>query len=277
LPPETQEQDRPTIVPRERRSLTTVDKCVRILTVLADAPAALDVSEIVANAGLPRSTAYRHIAALRSHGLVESDPELDGYRLGTRILDLAASMDRKSLHDLALPHMESISRRTGETVVLCGLRANTGVCLEKVEGHHALRVSYELGDTYPLHAAATGKAIFAYLSAEERKRVIDSIGLPRRTDTTITNAAALLTELETIRAQGYAESRGESISGTIGIAAPIFGRSGHVAASIGISAPEHRAEGPRHAAMIELLLHAAATLTQELGGPARDETIRPPC
>lgn len=248
-------------------TLNTLEKCVQILTLFGDATPTLSVAEIAEIMDLPRSTAYRYVSALRKHGLLEADLSLGRYRLGTKILDLAASMDRKSLYDLALPYMERISRETGETVILCGLRENVGVCMEKVEGHHALRVSYELGDTYPLHAAATGKAILAFLDSAERQRVIEAIGLPRLTETTITDLAKLRTELAKIRKKGYAESHGESIVGTRGLAAPIFSRSGHVSASIGVSAPEHRVHGASRTKMIGLLLTAAKALTQGLDAP----------
>jgi len=247
------------------QNLSTLERCVKILTLFSESTPTLQVHEIAATLQLPRSTAYRYVAALRSSGLLEPDPENGGYHLGYKILDLAASMQRSSLHDLALAHMERISRETGETVILCGLRENAGFCMEKVEGHHALRVSYELGDTYPLHAAATGKAILAFLAAEEQRRVIDAVGLPKLTETTITDASALRKELAKIRRTGFAESYGESLAGTRGIAVPIFSRIGHITASIGISAPEHRAEGANRDRMIELLLAAAETLTQDLG------------
>ena len=247
------------------QNLSTLVKCVQILTLFSEATPTLLVHEIAGLLELPRSTAYRYIAALRSTGLVEPDPENGGYRLGLKILDLAASMQRTSLHDLALPHMERISSETGETVILCGLRDNVGICIEKVEGHHALRVSYELGDTYPLHAAATGKAILAFIDGAEQSRVLEAIGLPALTDTTITDPSALRKELAKIRKAGYAESYGESIVGTRGVAAPIFSRIGRVAASIGISAPEHRAGGANRDRIIRLLLAAAEALTQDLG------------
>jgi len=234
------------------QNLSTLEKCVQILTLFSEATPTLLVHEIAGVLQLPRSTAYRYIAALRSNGLVEPDPDNGGYRLGLKILDLAASMQRTSLQDLALEHMERISRETGETVILCGLRENVGICMEKVEGHHALRVSYEMGDTYPLHAAATGKAILAFLDATDQGRVLDAIGLPHLTDTTITDASALRKELAKIRK----------------VAAPVFSRIGHVAASIGISAPEHRVEGANRERMIEVLLATAATLTQGLGPAA---------
>jgi len=251
----------------ERPTLNTLEKCVQILTLFGEATQTLTVAEIAKIMDLPRSTAYRYIAALRTHGLIELDPEIGGHRLGMKILDLEAGMDRKSLYDLALPYMQRISRETGETVILCGLRENVGVCMEKVEGHHALRVSYELGDTYPLHAAATGKAIFAHLVASEQQRVIDAIGLHRLTDTTITDPKRLRDELAKIRKDGFAESHGESIAGTRGLAAPIFSRTGYVSASIGISAPEHRVRGSSRKKMISLVVEAAKALTQGLEAP----------
>jgi len=251
--------------------LNTLEKCVRILTLFSEAAQTLQVSEIADQLGLPRSSAYRYISALRAHNLIEVDPDDGGYRLGPAILDLAASMQRKPLHDLSLPHMKRISRETGETVILCGIRENAGVCLEKVEGHHALRVSYELGDSYPLHAAATGKVILAFLGADEQERVLRLAGLPQITDRTITDPRKLRQKLAKIRKDGYAESFGESIMGTRGMAVPIFARSGHVVASIGVSVPEHRAQGANRERIVQLLLQAAEAVTNGLATTVRSQ------
>lgn len=242
--------------------LNTLEKCVRILTLFSEASPTLHVADIADRLHLPRSTAYRYISALRKHQLLEETPDGTGYRLGGRILELAATMSRKPLPDVAYPYMEQIARETGETVILCGLREHVGVCLAKVDGTHALRVSYELGDTYPLHAGATGKAIFAFLEPEERRAVIEDVGLARFTDTTITDATVLNEELDRIRSQGFSQSNGEAIEGTIGLAAPIFSPSGRAVASVGVSVPTHRAEGENRERFIELLVEAAYEISQ---------------
>ena len=139
-----------------------------------------------------------------------------------------------------------------------------GVCLEKVDGTHALRVSYELGETYPLHAGATGKAILAHLGADERQAVIHDVGLPRFTGTTITSAAELKKELDKIRKLGYAESHGETVEGTHGIAAPIFSPSGRIVGSIGVSVPKLRAEEENRQRLIRLVVDAAKRITEGL-------------
>ena len=248
---------------RSGSPLHTLEKCVRILTALSES-ARLEVAEIAAQLDLPRSTAYRYIAALRSHHLVDEAEEGSGYRLGTKILELAATMSRRPIREVALPYMERIARETGETVILCGLREHEGICLGKVDGHHALRVSYELGDTYPLHASATGKAIYAHLNPKERKAILSELGLDRFTDTTITDPDALDREASRIRKNGYSESSGEAIVGTRGIAAPIFSFAGRIVASIGASVPSHRGEGRNRQRLIDLLVQAATDITREM-------------
>jgi len=251
------------VVKRTDSPLNTLEKCVQILTLLSGSTQ-LQVAEIAEQLGLPRSTAYRYIAALRSHHLIEEAAEGPGYRLGTKILELAATMSRRPIRDIALPYMERIARETGETVILCGLRELEGICLEKVDGHHALRVSYELGDTYPLHATATGKAIYAYLNSKERRSIMDEVGLDRFTDTTITDPGALECEATRICEEGFSESDGEAIEGTRGIAAPIFSFAGRIVASIGASVPSHRGEGEDRQRLIDLLVHAAGDITREI-------------
>ena len=243
--------------------LGTLEKCVQILTLLADSTS-LPVSKIAEKMDLPRSTAYRYVAALKAHLLVEEAEEGSGYCLGPKILELASTMSRRPLRDVARPYLERIGRETGETAILCGLRDHVGVCLEKVEGHHALRVSYELGDTYPLHASATGKAIYAQLEPKERRQILKAVGLEAFTPTTITDPAELEREAEKVRERGYSESHGEAIEGTRGIAASIFSFSGRVVASIGVSVPQHRGTGENRMRLITLLRDAAQAITNEL-------------
>lgn len=244
--------------------MNTLEKCMRILELFSDTSPVLHVGEIARILDLPRSTAYRYVSALREHGLIEEAPGGNGYRLGPRILELAASMSRKPLRELALPYMERVVREMGETVILCGLRGHVGVCLEKVDGHHALRVSFELGETYPLHAAATGKAIFAFLEPRIQEEIIADVGLPRFTATTITAESKLRQELARIRRLGFAESDGEAIEGTRGIAVPIFSPHRQVLASLGVSAPVHRVKGERRKRLMGLLIDAGRRITREL-------------
>jgi len=243
-------------------TLNTLKKCVDILTLFADFGPVLTVADIAERLHLPKSTAYRYISALRTHGLLEEDMRRPGhYHLGMKLLHLARSVTKQSLLNIALPVMEQISRETGETVILSGLRQGQGICLEKVEGHHALRVSHERGAVFPLHAGASGKVLLAYLDEDEQNAILQRVELTRFSETTITDPKTLRVELKRIKAQGYAESDGEVIRGTYGIGAPILSASGGIVGVLSVSAPQHRLEDTERGRMIKLLVTSAERIT----------------
>ena len=84
-------------------SFNTLAKCVRILTLFSEASPTLQIGEIADRLRLPRSSAYRYVSALKTHGLVEQAPDGAGYRLGGRILELAATF--------CLTHLNTSRRR----------------------------------------------------------------------------------------------------------------------------------------------------------------------
>ena len=240
----------------------TLEKCIKILTLFAEAGNSLTVSEIASHLDLPKSTAYRHIAVLKEYGLVQDSTVEGHYSLGVKILQLARNVSVKSIQETALPFMRELMNQTGESVIMCGLRGDEGVCLEKVDGHHALRVTHERGATFPLHAGSSGKVLLAYLGPEEQDRVIRR-GLAVFSDTTITDPRELKKELKKIKLQGYAESDGEVIQGSYGVGAPIFYRGGNAVAALSISGPSHRLASKKEAT-IRLVTTKAKEITDVL-------------
>jgi DNA-binding IclR family transcriptional regulator len=186
------------------------------------------------------------------------------YCLGTKILELAHNVPKKSVQETSLPIMAQLSGKTGETVTLTGLREHDGICLEKVDGHHAFRVSFERGTTFPLHAGASGKVLLAHLDPQKQGQIIKELKYDKFSETTITEPKQLKAEIATISKQGFALSNGEMIHGTYGIAAPIFSLSRNVIAALSISAPNHRLEEKQRKQMVQLIVAAANKITDEL-------------
>jgi len=243
--------------------LSTLEKGIRILTLFSPEAPALSAGEIAERLDLPASTAYRYLAVLRKHHLIVQ--ERSGiYRLGTKILELAGCVVRPSLRDIALPIMRTLSRQEGETVILSSLRDHDGVCLERIEGHHALRVSHQRGAVFPLHAGASGKALMAFLDPDRQNTIIERFGLARFTTHTITTPKKLHQELDRIRDLGYAESDGEVDEGTYGIGAPILSSDGQVVASLCVSAPTHRLESKKRDRVIRRVVRSAGKISEGL-------------
>lgn len=243
--------------------LSTLEKGIRILTLFSRETPSMSAIEIARQLDLPASTAYRYLAVLREHHLIVQ--ERSGvYRLGTKILELAGCVIRPTLREIALPIMRTLSNQEGETVILSSLRDHDGVCLERIEGHHALRVSHQRGAVFPLHAGASGKALMAFLDADRQDTIIERFGLTRFTPNTITDPGKLREELDRIRRLGYAESSSEVDEGTYGIGAPILSADGQVLASLCVSAPTHRLEGNKRDRVIRRVVRSAGKISEGL-------------
>ncbi len=243
--------------------LNTLQKCLRILTLFGEVRAELSAADIARSLDLPRSTTYRYVLALKAHGLLEEDPRTGLLRLGGRLLQLAGGVRKRGLIEISRPVMERLATETGETFILAGLHEMNGICLERVEGHHALRVSHERGAIFPLHAGATGKVLLAHLPKEDQERIIAQ-GLPRFTETTITDPKVLRAELRRIRRRGYAESDGEVLPHTYGLAMPILSDTGWILAALGMSAPSTRLDSTRKAPVLEKMTAATRAIAREL-------------
>jgi DNA-binding IclR family transcriptional regulator len=218
------------------------NRVVDILELLAASRDGMALREVSAQLEAPKSSLLPLLRALTARGYLEQ-ARTGEYRLGPQALELgAASAARLELADLARPALAELMRRTGETVFLGTLAADgvSVVYIDKVESDQIIRYSAGVGDRRPLHATSTGKAILAFLPAEQREALLDTLPLARHTDRTVTSLAALRGSLEETRRTGVCVSLDEMVRGASGVAAPIFDRHGRVAGACTIGGPTDR-------------------------------------
>jgi DNA-binding IclR family transcriptional regulator len=209
-----------------------LQRAVELLTQLGDEPAEKTVAELVSGTGVPTSTAYRLLAELEQHGLVQRGSDRT-VALGTRLVALGRTAEeglRERLVEPARAVMAALSEEVGETAILtapCGLE---GIVLHVVEtDRHSVRLSYARYRRAPMHRGASGKILAAYLEPDERSRLIAAAAVP-----------GLAEELDRIRAAGYAFTAGELDEGAAAVAAPVLDRRGRIAAGLSVAGPEQR-------------------------------------
>jgi DNA-binding IclR family transcriptional regulator len=132
------------------------------------------------------------------------------------------------------------------------------------ESRQAVRMSTGLGSRAPAHCTSVGKALLAFQPAELVQQVIDN-GLKRYTEHTITEPAALLTELALVRQKGYALDDEEIEVGLRCVAAPIRDHTGQVTAAISVAAPVQRMSKKQVQQTIPSVVAAAETISRRLG------------
>lgn len=224
-----------------RYNIRVLDRAIRILFLLSDAkPRTLhEISEEIA---LSPSTTFRLLYTLTFYRFVKRDERTAYYRLGLACLTLARGFqDSNDLRTVALPELEALRDVTKETVHLAILDNMEVIYIEKLPGLHAIGLmSSRVGGRSPMHCTGLGKMFLANMKPDLVIAYIEKQGLPRFTDTTITNPEQLIAHLEQIRTQGYAFDQGEHESDVRCIAAPIFNSDGQAIAALSVSGPAIR-------------------------------------
>ena len=241
----------------------SVDRALSILEVLARVGEA-GVTEIAIELGVHKSTAFRLVATLEQHRLVEQTGDRGKYRLGVGVLRLAgATSARLDLVQEARPICRQLATDTGETVNIAVLSESSALYLDQIAGPSALQSHNWVGQHIPLHATSNGKVL---LSGLDQKRLDTVLGkLPTYTPSTITRKAKLRAELERVREQGYAVAVDELEVGLTAVAAPIRNAHGDVVASMSVSGPTFRLSADRVEGVVELLLGAVEEVSHRLG------------
>lgn len=242
------------------------NRVVDILELLAASPDGLALRDVSAQLETPKSSLLPLLRALTARGYL-AQGRAGEYGLGSRALDLGATRPaHREVVEVARPAVVDLMRRTGETVFLGALASDrtSVVYVDKVESDHVIRYAGGVGDRRPLHATSSGKAILAFLGAEEREEILRSLSLARHTERTVTSLPALRTALEEIRRSGVCVTIDELVPGASGIAAPIFDRHGRVAGACAIGGPTDRVR-PRLRTLAAEVKATAGTLSARLG------------
>lgn len=245
-----------------RHGVQAIARAAALLRALERAPHGLALGELAAAVELPKSTVHRLVAALAAEDLLVSDPG-GRVRLGAGIPRLAAA-GREALADRLRPVLLELRRDLDETVDLAVLDGAGVRFVDQVPAPRRLRATSAVGEVFPLHCTANGKALLAALP-EERALALLPGRLPKLTPQTIGSREQLQPELARIRRTGVAFDREEHTEGICAAGAAILDASGPVAA-ISVPVPRQRFEG-REEQLGRQVRAAAAAGSELLGGP----------
>jgi IclR family transcriptional regulator, KDG regulon repressor len=221
--------------------LKTVKKALAILETFTQDIQSQGVTEIARKLGLPKSTTFSLLSALREEGYILYDAGTRRYSLGFKPLDLAGRVQhRRDLKNLSFPILQELSKSIGEDVALNVLIEGKRVCIALIESRYFVRHLVPLGKALPLHCSAAGKVLMAYCSKKEIEEMVARYGLPRFMPNTIRQKERLMTELMRIKARGYGESREEFGKDAASLAFPIFDGKGKMVASLSIQSTVNR-------------------------------------
>jgi DNA-binding IclR family transcriptional regulator len=247
-----------------KQSIQVIRRAVSILRALEGEPEGLSLSQIAQRVDLARSTVQRIVDALRTEQFLIAASPSAGVRLGPALIRLAASASVE-FDQITRPIMANLSQAIGETVDLSVLKGQSAVFTDQIQGRHRLRAVSAIGESFPLHCTANGKALLSVVSEEKLNRLLKG-PLPRMTPNTLTKPAELLKEIETCQKTGIAVDNEEH---TEGISALGTGFMDPMGRAIALSIPVPTTRFKRtHQSLAAHLLAAREQILESLGGSA---------
>lgn len=217
----------------------SVERSLDVLEALAAEPGEFGVSDLAERTGLPLPTIHRLLVSLVDRGFARQDPLTRKYSLGTKMLRLGDAAGRlwgTWFH----PYLAELSELSGETTNLAVLEQGFVVYVAQVPSRHRVRMFTEVGNRVLPHSAAVGKVLLAHRPREVAEQIIDTCGLPRRTEHTITDRDAFFEELDRVLKRGYALDNEEEEIGVRCVAVPVQIGVGDSIRAVSVSGPASR-------------------------------------
>lgn len=241
-------------------------RSLELLEVLKEKNRSFSIAELADTMNLPPSTIHRILQTFCEKKYVIRDGRSHMYRLGPALIPLGKAASKGiRLQDAAKPTLAALSEQTREDVYLIIQVGNKGLVIEKYDGPNHLKVVEEFGYEMHLHCGAIRKVLLAYQKPSFIEEYFQNIIIPERAFPYV-RPADLRADLEKIKSEGIAISRGDYVTDAIGIAAPVFNADGEVCASIGIIAPELRIPNNEYFEHMQAQVkHYAAELSSDLG------------
>lgn len=240
-------------------------KALRIFEALQDSPFGLSLDEVSKQTGINKSTAYRLLTHLESESYLVRNSE-GHYSIGTKVVQLAAHVNpERILREMAQPFLRDLLKATRETVNLGVLDGVNVLYVEVLESPYDFRLVSKVGMRRPLYATALGKALAAFLPADEFNQILREMEFRLLTPQTISTLGQLQSELESVRRQRYAVDNEETVLGARCVAAPILNARQESIAAVSVAGPITRISRDHIPSFAAAVIQAAEAISARMG------------
>jgi IclR family transcriptional regulator, acetate operon repressor len=195
-------------------------RVLEILCFFAQTQAPASLSQISTALGFPKSSCLALLDTLEAEGYAYQ--AAGRYYLTRRWLhesQLVACHDQITAR--ARPILEELQRQLRETLILARRSGDLVLYLDAVEADQTVRFAAHAGQTKPLHASASGRALLSMISSAERRDLLGRLKLETYTDRTLTKPGPLLEQIEQGLKRGWHINVGEHQTDTLSIASAV--------------------------------------------------------
>jgi len=242
--------------------IQVIARAATVLRALESHPDGMSLTQIAKTVGLARSTVQRIVSALTAEDFLTPAGIGGGVRIGAGLARLGSSI-RSNVAELVRPYLRLLSEKADETVDLAVLAGGSVIFIDQIPGRHRLLARSAVGERFPLHCTANGKAVLACFdeaNAEEllRKSLAEHPAYPLR------NRRSLMRELHETRRTHVAFDLEEHAGGVSAVGVAMLDALGRPVA-VSIPTPSQRFPQQRDklvAHILEFRERASAALSK---------------
>ena len=242
----------------------TLDRAIAVLELFQRDRPEWGAAEVARELGLTLPTTSRLMRALEANRLLM---RVNGrrFRLGFGAVDLGTrALASIELREQLRAPLVQLARASGETTVLGVINEERDAArvIDRIEGREMIRITLDIGHTWPLHAGALARVLLAHMP--DRDAILEA-PLERIGQNTLTDPDDVRLELERIREVGWAESVQETEGAAWGVAMPVLDDRDLPVCGLLLIAPLQRRSPDHRARLVDHLNEALPVVRRRLG------------
>lgn len=203
------------------------------------------VSEVAAGLGIPQSSTSMLLKSLVTLNYLDYRPATRRFAPTFRVTMLGNWIGPRYANEAITDIMEHLRRETGETVFLGMESGPTIQYVHLLPGIFPLQLTAAVGTIRPMTLSAIGRMILSEKPDAQIRAIVRRNNADAEEPEQRVPENEFLNDIEVIRAQGYAESRGRMTPGANVIAMLVAGDDAGPRLGIGIGGPTTRLDERR--------------------------------
>lgn len=218
---------------KERDIMGGLAKGLRVIEAFSAERPRLSIAEAAEAADLDRATARRCLLTLSELGYAAYDGKF--FTVTPRVLRLGTGcLATMPLPRIVQPTLDRLSEEIGQSTSVSILDEGEIVYVARAAQSRVMSIALMPGSRLPAYCTSMGRVLLAALAPEEARKVLEASPRPARTEHTVTDIEALMAELATVRAQGFATIDQEVEIGLRSIALPLRNIRGKTIAALNV-------------------------------------------
>jgi len=218
--------------PKGKYKAPAVEKAFEILSLLADQPEGMTISEMATKLNRTFGELFRIVIVMERHRYIQKSSLNDRYSVAYKLLDVALrGTPAQNLLHAALPEMQVLTREIEQSCHLVVANEGRGLIMAREENPATRGFGLKLGASIDLVNSCSGHVILAFSTKEKADKLIVEALVGREAGFDHEN---LQNRLNLVRERGYDMRSSPVAFGVTDICYPLFGFDGGLLAALTI-------------------------------------------